>query len=316
MFASVVKAEGLARHYTVRQGWLAAPKTLRALDGVSFVMSPARTLAVVGESGCGKSTLGKLVARIEPPSAGRLWLDGAEVFGADRTDLVRVVFQNHYGSMNPRMRVGTALEEPLRINTRLSAAERRDAVHEMLVRVGLPHDCYSRYPHMLAGGQRQRVAIARALMLGPKVVVADEPLAALDVSLQSRMLNLLRQLQEELGIAYLFISHSLAVVEYLGDEVMVMYLGRVVEHGPRDRIFRAPQHPYTQALLGSSMLVDSGRRRGAPVIPSGELPSPLDPPGGCAFHRRCPIATARCRERRPELEPTADGVLVACHAVG
>ena len=313
---AVVRAEGLARHYTVRQGWRSSPKLLRALDGVSFAMPPARTLAVVGESGCGKSTLGKLVARIEPPTSGRLWVDGVEVSRAARTNRVRVVFQNPYGSLNRRMRVGRILEEPLRINTRMSAPERRDAVADMLDRVGLRQEYHSRYPHMLSGGQRQRVAIARALMLEPKVVVADEPLAALDVSLQSQILNLLRQLQEDLGIAYLFISHALAVVEYLSDEVMVMYLGRVVEQGARDRIFRAPQHPYTRALLGSSMFVDTARRRNAgSAIPKGDLPSPLDPPGGCAFHRRCPVAMAQCRETRPELEPVGNGVQVACHAI-
>ena len=316
MVDAMVRAEKLTRHYRVRQGWGAARKVLRALDGVSFEMSPGRTLAVVGESGCGKSTLGKLVAQIEPATSGRLWLDGAEVSSTARTNLVRVIFQNPYGSLNRRMPAGRILEEPLRINTHMSAAERRDAVHEMLVRVGLHREHGARYPHMLSGGQRQRVAIARALMLRPKVVVADEPLAALDLSLQSQLLNLLRQMQDDFGVAYLFISHSLDVVEYLSDDVMVLYLGRVVEQGPINHIFRAPQHPYTQALLGSRICLDTaGRRLPAPVVLKSELPSPLDPPRGCAFHPRCPIAMRQCEDVRPELKPDANGALVACHAV-
>ena len=316
MLDAVIEAERLSRHYKVRKGWRTAPAVVKALDGASFTLLRGRTLAVVGESGCGKSTLGKLVARIEPLTSGRLRLDGTEVAGAGRSRAVRVIFQNPYGSLNRRMRLGRILEEPLKINTRMNAAERRDAAREMMDRVGLQPEDYGRYPHMFSGGQRQRIAIARALVLRPKVVVADEPVAALDLSFRSQVLNLLRELQEDLGVAYLFISHSMSEVEYLSDEVMVMYLGRVVEHGATAQIFGSPRHPYTQALLGSTLFAAPGRRRRGPrVVMKGELPSPLDPPGGCAFHRRCPIAMPHCAEVRPELKPDSTGTMVACHAV-
>ena len=313
----VLEAADLTRHYEVRRGLFAGHATVKALAGASFTLAAGETLAVVGESGCGKSTLARLVTLIEPPTAGNLKFDGADVADAGGETLrklrqmVQIVFQDPYGSLNPRKKVGTILEEPLVINTRMSASERRARAEEMMSRVGLRSEHYGRYPHMFSGGQRQRIAIARALMLRPRILVADEPVSALDVSIQAQVLNLLMDLQEELDLAYLFISHDLSVVRHIADEVMVMYLGRPVEQGPAKEVFARPRHPYTQALLASTPAVDPEQRRKRVVL-TGELPSPLDPPPGCAFHRRCPHATQRCAEARPELRPF-DGRQVACH---
>ncbi len=313
----LMEARDLARHYTVSRGLLKGKATVKALDGVSFSLLPRRTLAVVGESGCGKSTLARQLTLIEQPSGGDLRLSGRDVAGASHGELrtmrrdVQMIFQNPYASLNPRKKIGTILAEPLVINTRLPAREREERVRTTMGRVGLRPEFYQRYPHMFSGGQRQRVAIARALMLDPKVVVADEPVSALDVSIQAQVLNLLMDLQDEFGMAYVFISHDLSVVHHIADDVLVMYLGRPVEHGPRDALFNAPRHPYTRALLASMPRLDPAHR--APRIPlSGDLPSPLDPPSGCAFRTRCPHATARCEAERPALR-SLDGRLVACH---
>ena len=311
----VAEASELSRSYKVRRGVFGEPALLRAVDSVSFAIAPGRTLAVVGESGCGKSTLARLVTLIEKPSAGRLNLighDAVTAAGTDRALLrrsVQIVFQNPYGSLNPRKKVGAILEEPLAINTTLGKSERRAAARDAMAKVGLRPEHYHRYPHMFSGGQRQRIAIARALMLQPKLVVADEPVSALDVSIQAQVLNLLRDLQEELGLSYLFISHDLAVVRHVADEVMVMYLGRSVEQGPRDAVFDRPLHPYTQALLASTPGIEKKR---AQQVLKGELPSPLNPPKGCAFNTRCPHATDRCRTERPALREVS-AQRVACH---
>ncbi|MEE8505305.1 MAG: peptide ABC transporter ATP-binding protein [Kiloniellales bacterium] len=313
----VLEATDLARHYEVRRGMFAGRATVKALAGASFTLAAGETLAVVGESGCGKSTLARLVTLIEPPTAGKLLFDGADVAGAAGETLrklrqmVQIVFQDPYGSLNPRKKVGAILEEPLVINTKLGPAERRARAEEMMSRVGLRPEHYGRYPHMFSGGQRQRIAIARALMLRPRILVADEPVSALDVSIQAQVLNLLMDLQEEFDLAYLFISHDLSVVRHIANEVMVMYLGRPVEQGPAREIFARPRHPYTQALLASTPAVDPKLRRKRVAL-KGELPSPLDPPPGCAFHRRCPFATELCARERPELSGI-DGRDVACH---
>jgi len=315
----VVEGLDLTRHYRVGGGLVAAGRDLKALRGASFSLLAGRTLAVVGESGCGKSTLARLVTLIERPTSGRLVLDGVDATTADPAVLrslrrsVQIVFQDPYGSLNPRRKIGAILEEPLAINTRMSRADRGDAAREMMARVGLRPEHYDRYPHMFSGGQRQRIAIARALMLRPKLVVLDEPVSALDVSIQAQVLNLLVDLQEEFDLAYLFISHDLSVVRHFADEVMVMYLGRAVEQGPRDAIFELPRHPYTRALLSSTPVADPARR-GEKIKLAGELPSPIDPPSGCAFNPRCRYADDRCRTEQPQLEKSA-GHLVACHAV-
>jgi dipeptide transport system ATP-binding protein len=315
--APVLEASALARHYQVSRGLLREKGLVRALDGVSFAVGQGETLAVVGESGCGKSTLARQVTMIERPTAGSLHIDGQDVATADRATLkllrprVQMVFQNPFASLNPRKKVGTLLEEPLALNTDLTAAARRDAALAMMARVGLRPEHYRRYPHMFSGGQRQRIAVARALMLHPRLVVADEPVSALDVSIQAQVLNLLMELQEELGIAYLFISHNLQVVRHIADTVMVMYLGKAVEYGPKAAVFERPAHPYTRALLASTPTLDARVRRERIVL-KGELPSPLNPPSGCAFHTRCPYAIERCRTEVPALLPLGD-VQVACH---
>jgi len=314
---TVVQGIELSRHYEVKRGMFGGKATVRALDGASFELKAGKTLAVVGESGCGKSTLARLITLIEKPTTGRLLIDGADVTAAAGEQLrklrqeVQIVFQDPYGSLNPRMKVGTIIEEPVVINTRQSAQERRERAEAMMARVGLRPEHYARYPHMFSGGQRQRIAVARALMLRPRMLVADEPVSALDVSIQAQVLNLLMDLQEEFDLAYLFISHDLSVVRHIADEVMVMYLGRPFEHGPREAIFERPAHPYTRALLASTPAVDP-KHRGQRIQLKGELPSPLDPPPGCAFHKRCPHATERCAAERPELRAFA-GRQVACH---
>ena len=313
----VLEARSLAKHYPVSTG-LFRPKALaRALDGVSFALPAGHTLAVVGESGCGKSTLARQLTMIEAPTSGALMLAGADVTHADTAlkqqlrRQVQMVFQNPFASLNPRKKIGHALEEPLAINTSISAAERSERAQAMMARVGLRPEHHARYPHMFSGGQRQRVAIARALMLAPKVVVLDEPVSALDVSIQAQVLNLLMDLQDETQVAYVFISHNLAVVELIADEVLVMYLGKVVERAPKQRLFTAARHPYTQALLASTPRIDAAARRQRQVL-SGELPSPLNPPSGCAFHKRCPHAAPRCAQEVPLLEDAGGGQSVAC----
>jgi dipeptide transport system ATP-binding protein len=283
---------------------------VHALAGVSFTLEAGKTLAVVGESGCGKSTLARVLTLIEPPSAGRLLIAGQDVALADearRRELrrqVQIVFQNPYGSLNPRQTIGDALDEPLAVNTTLGRDERQRQVMAMLDRVGLRPEHHARYPHMFSGGQRQRVAIARALMLRPGIVVLDEPVSALDVSIRAQVLNLLADLQRDFGLAYVFISHDLGVVRHLADEVLVMYLGRVVEQAPRAGLFAAPRHPYSQALLSATPLADPAARarRGQRIMLSGELPSPLAPPSGCTFRTRCPLAQADCAVHQPQLQ--------------
>ena len=315
----VVTASNLTRYYQVARGAFAKPATLKALDGASFSLERGKTLAVVGESGCGKSTLARLVTMIEPPTSGSLVISGQEIAGASAATLrslrsrVQIVFQNPYGSLNPRQKIGHALEEPLLVNTKMAHKERTEKAREMMASVGLRPEHYDRYPHMFSGGQRQRIAIARALMLEPEVLVLDEPVSALDVSIQAQVLNLLADLQERHNLGYLFISHDLSVVRHIANDVMVMYLGRAVEQGPRDAIFGNPQHPYTKALLSATPHPDPTRKRERIVL-HGELPSPLNPPSGCTFHPRCPWAFEPCPRLNPALL-AHEASLVACHAV-
>ncbi len=322
MSTPAVVAQNLRQVYKISRGFLREPDRLQAVSGVSFTIMPGKTLAVVGESGCGKSTLARMVSLIETPTGGELHLGGVDVKTTapdERQALrraVQLVFQNPYGSLNPRKKVGAILEAPLGINTALTVTERTDKARAMLALVGLRPEHYDRYPHMFSGGQRQRVAIARALMLNPALVVADEPVSALDVSIQAQVLNLLADLQKELGLAYLFISHDLGVVRYIAHDLLVMYLGHAVEQGEKQTIFTKPLHPYTQALLastpgivGGDMVDPTPAKR---IVLKGELPSPLNPPPGCVFSTRCPYVTDRCRVERPVLRELA-GRKVACH---
>jgi peptide/nickel transport system ATP-binding protein len=293
---------------------------LRAVRGVSLEVEAGRTVGLVGESGCGKSTLGKALMRLVPIAGGRVLVGGEDITAATGVALARVrpkvqmVFQDPFGSLNPRHRIGTAIGQPLSVAGR-PRAEIRARVVELLKLVGLPPDAANRYPHEFSGGQRQRVGIARALALEPRVVICDEPVSALDVSVRAQVINLLKDLQDRLGVGYLFISHDLSVVENVADRLAVMYLGRIVEDGPAEVIWRHPAHPYTQALLSAAPIADPrlARTRRRTVL-QGELPSPLVPPSGCPFRTRCPHAVARCADERPELRPVAGAAhRVACH---
>ena len=315
----VLEARGLSRDYKVHRGMFSPVATVKALADVSFDLQSGKTLAVVGESGSGKSTLARLLTMIEEPTAGTLRINGIDLVTATKADRrklrseVQIVFQNPYGSLNPRQTIGDALEEPLLVNTNQSAEERRAASAAMMARVGLRPEFRDRYPHMFSGGQRQRIAIARALMLRPKILILDEPVSALDVSIRAQVLNLLVELQDEFGLAYLFISHDLSVVRHIADEVMVIYLGHAVEMGSRERIFSSPQHPYTRALLSATPVADPDAKKERIVL-QGELPSPFDPPSGCPFHPRCAFAVDKCRAESPVLT-NKQGRDVACWVI-
>lgn len=310
----VLKADNLHKHYPVSQGLGKAKAYVKALNGVSFELKAGKTLAVVGESGCGKSTLARQLTLIEEPTDGELFINDEATTGYSRKALkelrteIQMVFQNPYGSLNPRHTIGYQLTEPLDIHTKLSKDEKRDKINEMMRNVGLRPEHAGRYPHMFSGGQRQRIALARAMMLNPKIVVADEPTSALDVSIQAQVLNLFMDLQDEYRTAYVFISHNLSVVRHVADDVMVMYLGQAVEHGPKEAIYNAPKHPYTIALLAAAPTVNGHKND---LTLQGELPSPLNPPSGCALHKRCPYAKQQCSEIEPQLREW-DGRLVAC----
>jgi dipeptide transport system ATP-binding protein len=313
----VLEATDLKRHYQIGGGMFSPTRTLKALDGASFILERGKTLAVVGESGCGKSTLARVITMIEAPTSGSFKIGGTEIAGASAETLksmrarVQIVFQNPYGSLNPRQKIGHALEEPLLVNTNIGQLERTEKAREMMVAVGLRSEHYDRYPHMFSGGQRQRIAIARALMLNPEILVLDEPVSALDVSIQAQVLNLLASLQEKFNLAYLFISHDLTVIKHIADTAMVMYLGHVVEQGSAISLFSSPSHPYTQALLSATPQADPLLKKER-IILQGELPSPLNPPSGCTFRTRCPYAFDKCSQIVPPLIEIHDR-RVACH---
>lgn len=315
MSTPLLALENVSRHYRTDAG------IVRALDGVSLKVERGQTLGLVGESGCGKSTVARVAMRLTDVDEGEVRLDGADIATARGRALdairprMQMVFQDPAASLNPRATIGKTLEAPLIVHRRGNATARKAQVSDMLRKVGLHPDMARRFPHELSGGQRQRVAIARALMLDPELIVCDEAVSALDVSVRAQVLNLLLDLRESLGIAYLFISHDLAVVRHMSDRIAVMYLGQVVEHGPRDAVWHGALHPYTRALIASapSARAQSGKRHR--VVIEGELPSPLDPPTGCRFHTRCPQATDRCRETAPVLRQQGDDHWVSCHLV-
>ena len=292
---------------------------VHAVDGVSFELAAGETLGLVGESGCGKSTLGKTLMHLHPPTSGSVSLQGKELAAVSRRAMkplrrdLQMVFQDPFASLNPRTTVGRAIEEPLIVHGIGNSAERRERVGWLLGKVGLPPDAGGRHPHEFSGGQRQRIGIARALALQPKIIVCDEPVSALDVSVRAQVLNLLADLKAEFDLAYLFISHDLSVVEYVCDRVAVMYLGRIVEIAPRQRLWQKPLHPYTRALFDAAPLPDPTRRRGRRLLLDGEIPSPVDPPSGCRFRTRCPLQIPRCAAETPQLVSAGEGHLVACH---
>jgi oligopeptide transport system ATP-binding protein len=319
----LVRAEDVTVEFRVSaRNWRATSQRLRAVDGASFDMQRGETLALVGESGCGKTTMGRTLLRLYDPSAGRVLFEDEDIAGLAGERLrafrrrAQMIFQDPYASLNPRMKVEEVIAEPLRAHGLGSRAERRARVRELLERVGLSEAAARRFPHAFSGGQRQRISIARALALRPELVVADEPVSALDVSIQAQIVNLLSDLQDELGLTVLFIAHDLAVVRHIATRVAVMYLGKIVELGPRDALFEDPRHPYTQSLLSAVPIPDPVlERRRERIVLAGDVPSAINPPAGCRFHTRCPYAMEHCRTTTPKLLPTGDGRVVACHLV-
>lgn len=318
MAEPILTVENLTKHFPIKKGVFSTTVgAVRAVNDVSFSIPRGKTLSLVGESGSGKTTTGRAILRLIEPSAGRVVFDGIDVTTLSNRELralrrrAQIIFQDPYGSLNPRMTVFSVLTEAMAAHGLYDKAGRRDRVYSLLERVGLPPQAADRYPHEFSGGQRQRIGIARALAVEPELIVADEPISALDVSIQAQILNLLKDLQEELGLTYLFIGHDLSVVRHISDHVAVMYLGRIVESGTRDQIFQNPVHPYTRALLAAVPAANPAQRgRRKPL--AGEPPSPINPPTGCPFHPRCPDATPQCAATPPEPLPCEAGHLVAC----
>ncbi|MGX1499985.1 ABC transporter ATP-binding protein [Roseibium aggregatum] len=317
MTTPAIEAIGLKKHFPVKN-WRGAETFVRAVDGVSFHLAAGETLAIVGESGCGKSTVGRMLVRLTEPTSGQIRVDGASLSGASRDGLrdlrrkVQMVFQDPRASLNPRVPIGISIGEPMENFLAISPSEREHRVGNLLERVGLGRDVAKRYPSEFSGGQRQRIGIARALAVSPSVIIADEAVSALDVSVQAQVINLLKDLQAELELAYIFISHDLSVVHHIADRVAVMYLGRIVEMGTADEVFSCPRHPYTRALIESAPIEHPAQRHSRTLL-TGEIPSPLKPPPGCAFNPRCPVAQSECSLIVPELNAEAGQHLAACH---
>ena len=319
---ALLQVRGLKKHFPIRSGLLGrVTGQVQAVDGVDLSLPAGKTLGLVGESGSGKTTLGRCVLRLTEPTAGEVVFEGRNVLKFDARTMratrrqMQIIFQDPYASLNPRMTVGAIVGEPFAIHRLARRGERRERVVDLLRTVGLDPSAMSKRPHEFSGGQRQRIGIARALALQPRLIVADEPVSSLDVSIQAQILNLMADLQQRFGIAYLFIAHDLRIVEHISDHVAVMYLGRIVESAPTDRVFASPQHPYTQALLAAVPVVDPESKRRRVIVP-GDIPSPSDPPPGCRFHTRCPVAVEICRTTDPPLADVGGGHLAACHLTG
>lgn len=320
----MLKVENVKKHFPIHSGlFLRRTGTVHAVDGVSFELKSHETLGLVGESGCGKSTLGRTIIRLHRPTSGNIRFNGMDIGNMPIPKLksirrdIQMIFQDPFSSLNPRKNILSIVEQPLIVHKMGDRGQRRDRVAELLERVGLGSWALNRYPHEFSGGQRQRVAIARALAVHPKFIVADEPVSALDVSVQAQILNLMQDLKKELGVAYLFVGHDLAVVKHMADRVAVMYLGRIVELSDRHELYAAPKHPYTQALMVSRPDPEKGKKRNRIVL-TGDVPSPVKPPSGCHFHPRCPFAVDLCRVKDPELKNVGTAEkpnLVACHLV-
>lgn len=309
----------LTKHFPIRGGLRNREQArVYAVDGVSFTVEKGETLGIVGESGCGKSTTGKVILRLEEPTSGRILLKGKEITNLSRREMhpyrkqMQVIFQDPYASLNQRMRAGDIVGEPLGNYPGFTAAERREKVAALFDKVGLRQDAMHRFPYEFSGGQRQRLGIARALALDPEIIIADEPVSALDVSVQAQVINLMMDLQQEMGLSYLFIAHDLAVVQHISHRIGVMYLGKLVEITDKRSLFRSPQHPYTEALLASVPVPDPRRRKKRTVL-KGDVPSPMKPPKGCNFNTRCPLAVERCFKEEPPLREVAPGHMAACH---
>jgi len=315
---ALLEVKDLVKHYPVRSGVLRRRVgTVHAVDGVSFSLRPSETLGLVGESGCGKSTVARSVLRLIEPTSGHIAIDGIDITRLNKSELrpvrrsMQIVFQDPFASLNPRMRAGDIVGEPLAVHGLASGEQRQARIAELFQQVGLRPDQMRNFPHQFSGGQRQRICIARALALSPRLIVCDEPVSALDVSIQAQVINLLIDLQRRHGLSYLFIAHDLAVVAHISHRVAVMYLGRIVEIAGKDQLFRNPRHPYTRALLASVPLPDPRQKQPAPLV-DGDVPSPVDPPTGCAFHTRCRYAMAQCKTERPALRDVGAGHQVAC----
>ncbi len=315
----LVEVKNLKKHFPIKSGLLQRTTGwVKAVDDISFTIYQGESLGLVGESGCGKTTAGRTILRLVEPSDGSVIFNGTDVATVSKQDLkklrqeMQIIFQDPYSSLDPRMPVGESIAEGLRIHTNKSAEERYDQVVQMLTRVGMRADHAKRYPHEFSGGQRQRIGIARALAVNPKFIVCDEPVSALDVSIQASVLNLLEELQDDFGLTYLFIAHNLSVVEHFSDRVGVMYLGKMAELATREELFRNPLHPYTQALMSAIPIPDPKQRKKR-VILEGDVPSPINPPTGCRFHTRCPLAYDRCKVEEPKFVDYGDEHFAACH---
>ena len=320
MSEKLLEVNHLKKHFPVRSGIFSRVEAhVRAVDGISFDIAPGETLGLVGESGCGKSTAGRSILRLIEPTSGEIRFKGTDIINLDRESMrklrreMQIIFQDPYASLNPRMTVGSIVGEPLAIHKIAKGREREDRVAEILRRVGLRPEHMRRYPHEFSGGQRQRIGIARALALNPQLIIGDEPVSALDVSIQAQVINLLEDLQEEFGMAYLIIAHDLSVVQHMSNRIAVMYLGRIVELSAADGIVMSPRHPYTEALLSAVPEPDPSVKKQSRIILTGDVPSPVNPPSGCRFHTRCPYKEDRCVSEEPEMRQVAPGHFSACH---